>query len=100
MRLTATRTTTSLVASAALAAGMLAMGAGTTASAQPVSGLSAAGRPAPIAGHDASTTATAPAAVAPGDVRAWETAHDDAGLASRILPGDVRVWDLRHSTPS
>jgi hypothetical protein len=92
MRLTATRVTTSIVASAALAAGVLTIGVGSAAADQ-----SAVGRPSPTAGHNPSPTAEAPA---PGDVRVWESAHADAALPSRILPGDIRVWELRHSAPS
>ncbi len=99
MRLTSTRVTTSLVASAALAGGLLAIGAG-TATAGPPGTRSTVALPSPTAGVNPSTTATAPADVSPGDLRVWETAHADAGLASRILPGDVRVWDLRYSTTS
>ena len=99
MRPTSTRVITSLVASAALAGGLLAIGAGAAAAGQP-GAKSTVARPSPTAGYDPSSTATAPADVGPGDLRVWETAHAAGGLAAPILPGDIRVWELRHSTPS
>jgi hypothetical protein len=100
MRPTSTRVITSLVASAALAGGLLAVGAGAAAAAVQPGARSTAARLSQTAGHDPSSTATAPADVGPGDLRVWETAHAAGGLASPILPGDIRVWELRHSTPS
>lgn len=99
MRLNSTRVTTSLVASAALAGGLLAIGASTATAGQPVTRLTVA-LPSPTTGINPSTTATAPNEVGPGDLRVWENAHGDVGLPSRILPGDLRVWEMRHSTPS
>ncbi len=98
MELASTRIT-SLVASAALAGGLLAAGAGTAEAGQ--SGLrSTVALPSSTMRHNPSSTPTVPTDVSPGDVRAWETAHEDAALPLRILPGDLRVWELRHSMPS
>ena len=99
MRPTSTRVITSLVVSAALAGGLLGVGAVTAAAVQS-GNRSTVALPSPTTGYDPTSTATAPADVAPGDLRVWETAHAAGGLASPILPGDIRVWELRHSAPS
>ena len=94
MRLTSTRITTSLVASAALAGGMLAIGAGTTAVGQPLTSQSTVRHASPTTGDNPSPAARK--GILPGDVRVWELTHGQSAAASGLLPGDVRVWELLH----
>ena len=96
MRLTSTRITTSLVASAALAGGMLTIGASATAAGQPLTSQSTVGRASPTTGDNPSSMAAGPAEIGPGDLRVWERTHGQSAAASGLLPGDVRVWELRH----
>ena len=90
MRLTSTRITTSLVASAALAGGMLAIGAGTTASGQQLTSQSIVRHGSPTTGDNQSPAVRT--GILPGDVRVWELTHGHSAAASGLLPGDVRVW--------
>jgi hypothetical protein len=94
MRLTSTRTT-SLVASAALAGGLLAIGAGSAAS-QPVASQSTVGHASSTTGDHSPPVGSAPAQILPGDIRVWELTHGYSAAASGLLPGDVRVWELQH----
>jgi hypothetical protein len=96
MRLTSTRITTFLVASAALAGGMLAIGAGTTAAGQPLTSQSTVGRASPATGGNSSSIAAAPTEIGRGDLRVWERRHGHSAAASGLLPGDERVWELLH----
>ena len=95
MKLTSTRITTSVVASAALAGGMLAIG-GTTAAGQPFTSQSTVGRAAPTTGDSSSPVAAAPSQISPGDLRIREFTPGQPAAPTGLLPGDVRMWELLH----
>ena len=95
MRLTSTRITTSLVASAALAGGMLAIGAGTTASGQPLTSQSIVRHGSPTTGDNQSSPPCRPG-FSPETYASGSCRHGHSAAASGLLPGDVRVWELLH----
>ena len=96
MRRTSTRISTSLIASAALAGGMLAIGAGTAEACHPATSQSNVARPSPTTGDNPSSASAASIEIGPGDVRVWELTHGHLAAASGLQPGDVRVWELLH----